>query len=135
MKEYLAEEVENPESEKYFVENPSYFSLSDNKSRDNAVRSHSGIINVTNVINNATEWRDLLNAPLFEVSNKQTKQTQSIKHHFPFFQDYPEWMLMSGFGCCVMFLVCGLPGNIITILALARCKKVIIWLWVDMVEI
>ena len=33
-------------------------------------------------------------------------------------------MLMSAFVCCVMFLVCGLPGNIITILALVRCKKV-----------
>ena len=33
-------------------------------------------------------------------------------------------MLMSAFVCCVFFLVCGLPGNIITILALVRCKKV-----------
>ena len=31
-------------------------------------------------------------------------------------QDYPDWMLMSAFLCCVMFLLCGLPGNIITIL-------------------
>ena len=31
---------------------------------------------------------------------------------------------MSAFICCVFFLVCGLPGNIITILALVRCKKV-----------
>lgn len=41
-------------------------------------------------------------------------------------QDYPEWMLLLGFACCVAFLVAGLPGNIITILALARCKKVIV---------
>eukprot|EP00090_Calanus_glacialis_P015256 TRINITY_DN24110_c0_g1_i3.p1 TRINITY_DN24110_c0_g1~~TRINITY_DN24110_c0_g1_i3.p1 ORF type:complete len:495 (-),score=85.15 TRINITY_DN24110_c0_g1_i3:276-1760(-) len=97
-------EVENPESERYFAENQSYLSFSDNKSGDNVVRSHPGVLNVTSVVTNATEWRNLLNTTLFE--------------------DYPEWMLMSGFGCCVMFLVCGLPGNIITILALARCKKV-----------
>ena len=46
-------------------------------------------------------------------------------HHLPP-QDYPEWMLLLGFACCVAFLVAGLPGNIITILALARCKKVIV---------
>ena len=50
--------------------------------------------------------------------------------HFHFHQqigqDYPEWMLLLGFACCVAFLVAGLPGNIITILALARCKKVIV---------
>jgi len=104
MYEYLVEEVENPESEKYSVENQSYLNFSDNKSSGNVVRSHSDFLNVTSVINNETEWKDFLNTTLFE--------------------DYPEWMLMSGFGCCVMFLVCGLPGNIITILALARCKKV-----------
>ena len=35
-------------------------------------------------------------------------------------------MLLLGFASCVAFLVAGLPGNIITILALARCKKVIL---------
>ena len=48
----------------------------------------------------------------------------SILQNFKPPQDYPEWMLLLGFGCCVAFLVAGLPGNIITILALARCKKV-----------
>ena len=67
MKEYPVEEVVNTESDKYFVENPSYLSVSDNKSCDNVVSSQ----NVTNVVNNATEWRDLLNTTLFEVRGGQ----------------------------------------------------------------
>ena len=54
-------------------------------------------------------------------------------HLISWIKDYPEWMLMSGFGCCLMFLVCGLPGNIITILALARCKKVI-FTWLGIIK-
>ena len=38
-------------------------------------------------------------------------------------QDYPDWMLLSAFLCCLMFLLCGLPGNIITILG----KNIIIF--------
>ena len=60
-------EVENPESERYFAENQSYLSFSDNKSGDNVVRSHPGVLNVTSVVTNATEWRNLLNTTLFEV--------------------------------------------------------------------
>jgi hypothetical protein len=33
-------------------------------------------------------------------------------------------MLLAAFSCCLVFMLCGLPGNIITILALYRCKKV-----------
>ena len=33
-------------------------------------------------------------------------------------------MLILAFSCCLVFMFCGLPGNIITILALYRCKKV-----------
>ncbi|XP_048483358.1 G-protein coupled receptor moody [Plutella xylostella] len=40
------------------------------------------------------------------------------------FKDYPEALLRFASVCCVMFMLVGIPGNLITIVALARCKKV-----------
>ncbi|XP_023341816.1 G-protein coupled receptor moody isoform X3 [Eurytemora carolleeae] len=47
-----------------------------------------------------------------------------LKLDISMFQDYPDWMLNMAFSFCIIFLVCGLPGNIVTILALCKCKKV-----------
>lgn len=40
------------------------------------------------------------------------------------FRDYPEPLLRFASACCVLFMLVGIPGNLITIIALARCKKV-----------
>lgn len=40
------------------------------------------------------------------------------------FKDYPEALLHFASACCVIYLLIGIPGNLITIIALARCKKV-----------
>ncbi|CAG9788361.1 unnamed protein product [Diatraea saccharalis] len=40
------------------------------------------------------------------------------------FTDYPEALLQFAGACCVLFMLVGIPGNLITIIALARCKKV-----------
>lgn len=40
------------------------------------------------------------------------------------FKDYPEGLLWFATACCVVFMLIGIPGNLITIIALARCKKV-----------
>lgn len=40
------------------------------------------------------------------------------------FRDYPEPLLHFASVCCVLFMLVGIPGNLITIVALARCKKV-----------
>ncbi|KAJ0176022.1 hypothetical protein K1T71_008196 [Dendrolimus kikuchii] len=40
------------------------------------------------------------------------------------FKDYPEELLWFATACCVVFMLIGIPGNLITIIALARCKKV-----------
>lgn len=40
------------------------------------------------------------------------------------FKDYPEVLLQFASVCCVVFMLVGIPGNLITIIALARCKKV-----------
>jgi SpoVK/Ycf46/Vps4 family AAA+-type ATPase len=40
------------------------------------------------------------------------------------FKDYPEALLKFASVCCVLFMLVGIPGNLITIVALARCKKV-----------
>lgn len=40
------------------------------------------------------------------------------------FRDYPEPLLRFASVCCVIFMLVGIPGNLITIVALARCKKV-----------
>jgi hypothetical protein len=40
------------------------------------------------------------------------------------FMDYPDWLLKFASLCCALFMLAGIPGNLITIIALARCKKV-----------
>ena len=40
------------------------------------------------------------------------------------FEDYPSWLLYFAAGCCILFMVIGIPGNLITIAALFRTKKV-----------
>lgn len=40
------------------------------------------------------------------------------------FKDYSEGLLRFASVCCVLFMLVGIPGNLITIIALARCKKV-----------
>lgn len=42
------------------------------------------------------------------------------------FRDYPESLLRFASACCVLFMLVGIPGNLITIVALARCKKVLV---------
>lgn len=40
------------------------------------------------------------------------------------FQDYPPSLLKFASACCIIFMTIGIPGNFITIIALARCRKV-----------
>lgn len=40
------------------------------------------------------------------------------------FQVYPKELLQFAAACCIIFMLIGIPGNLITIIALARCKKV-----------
>lgn len=40
------------------------------------------------------------------------------------FTDYPEGLMKFATVCCYVFMVIGIPGNIVTIVALARYKKV-----------
>lgn len=41
------------------------------------------------------------------------------------FVGYPRWLLHFAAVCCVIFMLIGIPGNFITVLALFRTKKVI----------
>lgn len=40
------------------------------------------------------------------------------------FKLYPDPLLRFASACCVMFMLIGIPGNIVSIIALAKCKKV-----------
>lgn len=40
------------------------------------------------------------------------------------FQGYSTALLRFASACCVLFMLVGIPGNLITIIALFRCKKV-----------
>lgn len=40
------------------------------------------------------------------------------------FQHYPAGLLHFATAACIVFILVGIPGNLITIIALARCKKV-----------
>lgn len=40
------------------------------------------------------------------------------------FVGYPRWLLCFAAGCCILFMLIGIPGNLITVMALFRTKKV-----------
>lgn len=40
------------------------------------------------------------------------------------FHGYPSSLLTFASATCIVFILVGVPGNLITIIALARCKKV-----------
>ena len=40
------------------------------------------------------------------------------------FAGYPPWLLYFAAGCCLLFMLIGIPGNLITVAALFRTKKV-----------
>lgn len=42
------------------------------------------------------------------------------------FNDYPPWLLYFAASCCAVFMLVGIPGNLITVAALFRTKKVLI---------
>ncbi|KOB52852.1 Gustatory receptor trehalose 1, partial [Operophtera brumata] len=39
------------------------------------------------------------------------------------FLDYPDTLLKFAAACCIIFMIIGIPGNIITILALLKYRK------------
>ncbi|XP_011881763.1 PREDICTED: G-protein coupled receptor moody [Vollenhovia emeryi] len=39
------------------------------------------------------------------------------------FVDYPPWLLCFAAACCILFMLVGIPGNLITVIALFRTKK------------
>lgn len=46
------------------------------------------------------------------------------------FSSYSEMLLQFASACCVIFMLIGIPGNLTTIVALGRCKKVSVWLFI-----
>jgi len=40
------------------------------------------------------------------------------------FVGYPWWLLYLAAACCILFMLIGIPGNLITVIALFRTKKV-----------
>lgn len=40
------------------------------------------------------------------------------------FVGYPLWLLYFAAACCIVFMLVGIPGNLITVVALFRTKKV-----------
>ena len=51
-----------------------------------------------------------------------------VNHHLnstdDLFPDLPTQLTQFATGCCLLFILVGIPGNLLTIIALARCKKV-----------
>ncbi|KAK7070290.1 hypothetical protein SK128_019977, partial [Halocaridina rubra] len=43
--------------------------------------------------------------------------------HVILFANYPPLLLDFAVGCCVLFMILGVPGNLITITALIKGKK------------
>ncbi|XP_025410048.1 uncharacterized protein LOC112683301 isoform X2 [Sipha flava] len=58
----------------------------------------------TSAITNEHDWQNELNTELF--------------------QGYSPALLTFASVCCIIYMMVGVPGNLITIIALFRCKKV-----------
>jgi hypothetical protein len=58
----------------------------------------------------------------FAASTVNTTATGNASEEL--FEDYPAALLHFASVCCIIFILLGIPGNLITIIALFRCKKV-----------
>lgn len=58
------------------------------------------------------------------LSSEIERHTDEQLGSLQLFQGYPEPLLKFTAICCMLFMVIGIPGNLVTILALTRCKKV-----------
>lgn len=47
-----------------------------------------------------------------------------LVHSHQLFNGFSSVLLNFATACCILFMLIGIPGNLITIIALARCKKV-----------
>ena len=64
-------------------------------------------------------------SPLFSDVVTETHNDTIITHNSDdLFSDYPVALTDAAAICCIIFILLGIPGNLITIIALARCKKV-----------
>ncbi|RZF46521.1 hypothetical protein LSTR_LSTR009303 [Laodelphax striatellus] len=61
---------------------------------------------------------------LSESNNSVTIVYQDLDS-IPLFQGYPTALLRFASVCCLLFMMVGIPGNLITIIALFRCKKLV----------
>lgn len=79
--------------------------------------------NVSNfiVIANHSNSSGLLNV----VERYTDEQLRSL----PLFEGYPKPLLQFTAVCCMLFMIIGIPGNLVTIFALAKCKKVSFFLF------
>lgn len=64
------------------------------------------------------------------LSNMAERYTDEQLGSLQLFEGYPKPMLQFTAVCCMLFMVIGIPGNLVTIFALARCKKVRYFLFV-----
>ncbi|XP_074093599.1 G-protein coupled receptor moody [Cotesia typhae] len=67
-------------------------------------------------------WMDINNT---DTNSSLLEKVEVIEHPESaiLFNDYPQWLLYFAAGCCVLFMFIGIPGNLITIIALFRTKK------------
>lgn len=50
--------------------------------------------------------------------------TEAELENLKLFEEYPDGLMKFASVCCVLFILIGIPGNLVTVIALARCKKV-----------
>ena len=56
--------------------------------------------------------------------NHNVSDVPPAMHEVELFTDYSPALLHFASACCLLYIVVGIPGNVITIVALSRYKKV-----------
>lgn len=70
---------------------------------------------------NVTHFDELRN---FSVKGLDEYLSDADLANVTLFEDYPQSLVTFASACCILYTIIGIPGNLVTIIALARCRKV-----------
>ncbi|XP_033608636.1 G-protein coupled receptor moody-like [Cryptotermes secundus] len=82
----------------------------------------AGFLTDTGVISNTDSVVTSNGNDSFAVSTVNTSVARDASEEL--FEGYSAALLHFASACCIIFILVGIPGNLITIIALFRCKKV-----------
>ena len=92
---------------------------------DHNLLFHTILTSLTNTGTTTTDMEATLHENVSAVpTNTSVQKVDYWDDSEPLFDGYSSALLHFASACCIIFILVGIPGNLITIIALFRCKKV-----------